>query len=536
MKLTLAGFAGANLRMQPRLLPEATGVNSVNQRPGSGDLQPWRQPLTVASVPASQRTIYRMGRDVASDSQYWLTLPAVGSFVRGFISSDTTERTYYTGGDVPRVTDNILALASTPYPTASRILGLPKPASAVTLTQTTAGTGTDELRFYTHTWVTDKGEESAPAPTASITCKPGAIIAIGGLGVPPTNRGITLRRIYRTQAADSGNAEFFFLREVPADQLSGVTDDARALGADALATTGWEPPPSDLKHLTGLWSGMMAGISGRGIRFCEPYKPYAWPVAYELIPPEVTPVALVTFSSTLLVLTNGQPRVITGAVPDAMNDDPTDFDASCVSETSAQSFGHGAVWASPDGLAYYGAKGAAILTKGLIAPEDWRALNPQTIVSGQFDGMYLGFYLKDGAWKGFAIDPLNPAGIYFLDKGYQAAHFDKLRNALFLLDGTNIVKWNASETLMTATFRSKVMVLPKARNIGVVRVIADTYPVTVKLYAEGALKTTVSVVSREPQRLPTAGWLATEFQAEVSCAGKVTAVELASSMRDLFTV
>jgi hypothetical protein len=322
------------------------------------------------------------------------------------------------------------------------------------------------------------------------------------------------------------------LREDLSTTLTGITDDARALGADALATTGWETPPTNLKHLTVLWNGMMAGISGRGLRFCEAYKPYAWPIAYEIVPPDVTPVALVTYASNLVVLTTGQPRVVTGSVPDAMNDDPTDFDASCVSETSGVGFGHGAAWSSPDGLAYIGTRGATIATAGLLRPEQWRALAPETIVGSQYEGMYVGFYLKDGAWKGFVVDPVNPQGIYFLSKGYQAAYFDKLRNALFVLDGAIIKKWNAGPALMSATFRSKIITQPKPEIAGCVRVIADAYPVTVKVYGDGALKATATVASRKPVRFAS-GWKACEFQFEIEAQGRVTAVEVASSIREL---
>jgi len=532
MKITLAGFGGANQAVQPRLLPESVGTVSLNQRPGGGDLQPWAQPSTVATVPASQQTIYRFGRDVVSDTQYWFSLPGVGHFARGFIASDTTERTYFTGSGAPRVTDSTIAVASAPYPTASRLLGVPKPANAITLTQTTAGTGDDELRFYTQTFVTDRGEESAPGPTSSITCKPGAIIDFGTLELPQSNYGITKRRVYRTQAGQSGSAEFFFLREDLATQQTGITDDARALGADALATTGWELPPADLKHLTGLWNGIMAGISGRSIRFCEPFKPYAWPVAYEVLPPDVTPVALGVWSTNLIALTNGRPRVITGSSPDVMNDDPVEFEAACVSEKSVQSFGHGVCWASPDGLAYLGANGARIVTAGLMRPEQWRALAPETMVGAQYEGMYLGFYQVGGVWKGFAVDPLNPSGIYELSQGYQAAYFDKLRNSLFVLDGTNVRKWAAGPSMMTARFRSKTIVLPRPTSLACARVIADAYPLTFRLFAGATLLHTQTVASREPFRLP-GGSKHIEYHMEVEGTVRVTAVEAATSMQEL---
>ena len=68
------GFKGENRAIHPKLLPDTVCTILRNAKPGRGDLRPWRQPLTVASVPAGRQTVYRMGRDVASDSQSWLTL------------------------------------------------------------------------------------------------------------------------------------------------------------------------------------------------------------------------------------------------------------------------------------------------------------------------------------------------------------------------------------------------------------------------------------------------------------------------------
>ncbi|OYW20764.1 MAG: hypothetical protein B7Z52_01910, partial [Burkholderiales bacterium 12-64-5] len=63
--LTFSGFAGENRALHPLLLPENTGTVSLNQKPGRGDLRPWNAPMSVATVPAGRKSIYRMGRDVA---------------------------------------------------------------------------------------------------------------------------------------------------------------------------------------------------------------------------------------------------------------------------------------------------------------------------------------------------------------------------------------------------------------------------------------------------------------------------------------
>lgn len=541
--IRIAGFLGANQALHPRLLPDAVGAVSLNQKPGKGDLRPWRLPLAVATAPGGRKTIYRFNKDVASDVNYWFTWTTIVHAVRGFIGEDTTERTYFTGSGAPKVTDNILGISGEPYPTAWRDLGVPAPITAPILAETTPGTGDDEERFYVYTYVTDRGEESAPSPVSAVfTCKPGAIIAITNLSaVPAGSYGIATIRIYRTQSGTSGNAEFFFLREIPAALLS--TDDARALGVDTLPSTYWAMPPADLRNLTPLWNGMMAGITGKAVRYCEPYKPYAWPVAYETLCTD-TPVALATFGKNLLILTTGAPRVVAGSAPEAMDDEPVPFIAACVSAPGVVSFKHGACWPTADGLAYAGLSTAPrLLTDGLMLREDWQAINPGTIVAGQYAGRYMGFYDSGAGLKGFMIDPLDPEGIYFFDAGYSAVYFDELQEALYVLDGLAIRKWDAGPTNMTTTFRSKVFRMPEPSNPAVAEVIADAYPVTFKLWASRTdpltqarsmvLRKTKTVQNNDTFVLPS-GYLSDEVQIEVSTSvGGVTGVVVAGSIDDI---
>ena len=102
---------------------------------------------------------------------------------------------------------------------------------------------------------------------------------------------------------------------------------------------------------------MHAGISGKAVRYCEIFKPHAWPSKYETLCADETPVALCALDKSLLVLTTGRPRMVYGTSPEAMDDAPIEFLAACVSEPSAVSFGHGACWATSDGLAYVGKNG-----------------------------------------------------------------------------------------------------------------------------------------------------------------------------------
>jgi hypothetical protein len=487
-------------------------------------------------MPAGAKTIYRMGRDVASDSQYWLSWPSVVHAIRGFIADDTTEKTFYTGDGEPKVTDSTMALASTPYPTTSRPLGMPPPASPI-LVSTDDGEWTEdpETYFYVYTYVNDWGWESAPSPVSAQNDRPADSTAtLSDFATPPPgNYGINRLRIYRTQVGSSGSADFFFLREVALGTQT-TSDDKRDLG-EVLPTVTWLPAPSDLSYLTSLWNGMAAGISGGAVRFCEAYTPYAWPIAYDVVPPDAKPVALGVFGQTLLVLTTARPLVVAGSSPDSMDQQPLEFSQGCVAPRSVASMGSGVVWASEDGLCWYGVGGPRILTSGIMLREDWQAINPQSIIGKMYEGLYFGSYDDGSGRKGFFLDPSDPQGIYFVDVGYEALHFDELRDQLYVLSGTEVKKWDAAATFMTARFKSKAFYSPKPVNFSTGQVIADAYPVSFKLYADGDLKLSLSVQNSNAFRLPS-GFMAQYWTVELESATPVLQAAIATSTTEISAV
>lgn len=555
MLIRFGGFTGENRAINPKLLADGVCTLSRNQKPGRGDLRPWRNPLNVATVPAGRKTIYRMGRDTASDATYWLSWTTRVHAVRGFDADDTTERTYYTGDGAPKVTDNIMALASAPYPTASRPLGIPAPATAMTGT-VSGGAASSEAYVYTYTHVSDWGWESAPAPGLTITRPTDATVTLTSFAAAPSgNHQINRIRIYRTQTGGS-STEFFFLREIALGTTT-TTDDNRALG-DVLETMNWLPAPADLKHLTAMWNGMLAGISGNSVRFCEAYVPYAWPSAYDAIPPDSKPVALGVFGQSLLVLTTGRPLLVAGSGPDSLDQQPLEFSQACSSDASVVSMGAGVAWASEDGLCWYGAGGPRLLTAGIMTRDDWQAINPRSITACMYEGLYFGSYLDGSTRRGFMIDPTNPTGIYFLDKGYEAMHFDELQDQLYVLDGINVQRWDAGPTSMTVRARSKTFRTPLPANFGALEVITDTYPVSVAIEAQGmdpaevaalvadfggvlsapistTLRYQVSVAGKAPIVLP-GGFSASDWTVDVEAIAPVLGVPMASTIDELRAV
>ena len=48
--IRFAGFKGENRALHPMLLSESVGVISLNQKPGRGDLRPWKEQIGRAHV------------------------------------------------------------------------------------------------------------------------------------------------------------------------------------------------------------------------------------------------------------------------------------------------------------------------------------------------------------------------------------------------------------------------------------------------------------------------------------------------------
>jgi hypothetical protein len=538
-----AGFSGENRAINPVLLPETVGVASRNQKPGRGDLRPWKSPLTVAPSTAGRQTIYRMGRDIDDDSQYWLSWTTAVNVVRGFDANDTTEQTFYTGDGIPKFTDNILGLATAPYPTTSRPMGIPAPVGAPTVTGTNSGATSPviEYYYYVYTYVSTAGWESAPSPVSALVTRDnlGSTSISGFSSVPSGNYDINRIRIYRTQGSSTGT-DFYFLGEISI-ATSSTTDNNQTLG-EVLSTNFWFPAPGiptggatsitepTLSNLTAMWNGMMSGISGNSVRICEPYTPYAWPPTYEIIPPDSKPVGLGVFGQTLLVLTTGRPLVAQGSTPDGMDQKPLEINQACVAARSIVSMGTGVAWASEDGLCWLGQDGARVITSGVMLREDWQALVPSSIIGKMYEGMYLGSYNDGSGRKGFIIDP-SGGGIYFLDVGYEAMYFDSLKDQLYVLNGANIGKWDAG-TALTYRSRSKPFRQGVPINFAAAVVVANAYPVTFRLYADGALKHTQTVADRNPFRLPS-GYRAFEFQIELEGSNPVQDAAIATSIEEL---
>lgn len=530
----IAAFAGANTAINPKKLPPGIGVSAINLDTSQADMRGLPAASlahTLTGLGVQQMSIYRMGRDAASDTAYWLTSSDDYDYARSMLASDTTERTYFTGAAEPRYTDNTL-LGSPPYPTGYVELGVPAPTVQMALALGAPGTGPDETRVYTDVFKRANGDRSGPnTNSATIVVAGGSTVSISGLGAAPGgSHGITLREIY---VSVSGGEFQRALEQAVATTTAtdtGVRGDVLQSGGSTSRPT-WLEPPDDLKGIIELWNGMHGGFHGKAWRVCVPFEAHAWPLEYRKMIPH-TIVGSAAWGENWLLATTGQPYVVTGSAPMGMSARPIRWKQACVSKRSVRSVGHGVCWASNSGLAYHGQRGTFLLTKDVLTEAQWRALVPSTIIGACWGDWYIGFY-NDGARKGFMVNTVAPAGIIFLTQGAYGVFEDTVSETLFLLDSGNLIKkWDAGSPV-SATYRTGVIRHPYAVSPSSARVIATTYPVSLSMWADGTQVVNAMTISDDGGvRLP-GDFEAEEFQFELTGTGPIEALFVGEEMMDL---
>lgn len=426
--------------------------------------------------------------------------------------------------------------------------------------------------FYLTTLVTAWGEESAPSLVSdmySIDQNDSVVIARPAeLASAPTvtKYGLVGWRLYRSNVGSAG-ASFQLVTDTntgtyPNIQLltgggfdyfkttmTSYTDNKSAseLG-EVLPSLEWLPPPVTIKNavtyymagITPMASGVMAAFLDNMVLFSESYKPYAWPVQYQLTT-KYRIVGLGAFGQSLLVLTTGSPYLCSGSDAASMSIQELPGTQSCVSARSIAKVENGVLYASPDGLCLGDSSGISVVTEGLFSREDWQRLTPSSIIGAYHDGVYFFKFtgnLPDGAsGSGIccALDFLSKKLTRFACTG--AAFYNDTQTDTLYISEAGMVKalFAATASKRTGTYKTGLIKMPKPDSFAWAQVDSDfSSTVTINVYGDGALKYTAAPTTLDPIRLPSGKYL--EYQIEVVSASRITSVTLASSTAELQSV
>lgn len=532
--IRVTAFNGTSPRTDDRLLPDNMAAAAVNTKLQTGTLKPYKSTTQVATLskPGVIQTIYRFGEELTGDSQYWFHWTADVDVVKGPLSEDPYERTYFTGDGLPKMTTSEIALlGGTNYPMNAYTLGLPAPVSAVVPTVTGTGEGLAETRVYTYTYVSALGEEGPPAgPSIAVDVQVGQSVVLNGMSAAPSgNYNVATKRIYRSVQGSAG-AGYLFVAEIPVANTTYTDSILAANLGESLPSTDWGMPPASMKGLCLMANGIMAGFAGKDICFSEPFVPSAWPEGYRLQSDHPI-VGIGAFGQSLFVGTTEFPYIISGVDPAFMTMTKLPNRQACVSKRSIVDMGGGVFYASPDGICLADATGIRVLTAELMTRDEWQTYNPSSINATQIDGRYFAFY--DNGTKGCLIfDPTGDgAALWNSDLHFTATYNDVRNDALYLANTGSVQKWDSGAPL-TYTWKSKVFTVATPQNLGAAQVLAAAYPVTMKVYADGALIHTQAVTNDLPFRLPS-GFRARDWQLELSGTAEVYSAFMASTVMEL---
>lgn len=535
--ISVKAFSGLKPIVKPRLLGDTEAQVAQNARLVSGSLEPLRGTTTLKATSLfNPKTIFRYGSS-ATETNYWLEFANDTDVMRSPIPNDQYDRLYWTDGiNPPRYAPNSLILTSTPYPGAHYQLGLPAPTAPTISSFTVAAADKiPESRTYVVTFVSAYGEEGPPSDASLVTAlDPAASVTVGLPGAPTGSYNITLKRIYRSSTVGS-TAQFQYVSEVPVAQSSFVdTIDQAALG-EVLPSEGWVAPPSNLKGLRMMANGAAVGFAGRTVYLSEPNMPHAWPHKYTI---DYDIVGIAVYGQTVAVMTTAFPFLLQGADPAAMTPTKLEVPQACVSKRGIIETGDGVLYPSPDGYVSLGA-GIDVLTKNMFSREQWQAYVPSSMDAYLYNGrIHLlyntgttrGILVIDGTGQGAVLTTCT----YNSSTAMTAGYYDATTDTLYLAQNGSIMRFDRGSLTM-ATWRSKLFRLPHQQNFAVAQVLAASYPVILRIYADGALKSETTVASAEHFTLP-GGFRARDWEFEIDAPTEVSEVNIASSVAELKAV
>jgi hypothetical protein len=479
--LKIDNFTGAVPRTGPTQLEGNQAQTASNIKLQSKELRSWRKPVKVYE-PATPdiRTIYKL--EGPAGAFRWLTWNTDVDVVAGPVADFSDYRVYYTGDGAPKKTNYNLASGSgsgtDPFPDSWLYMGVPNPTGAPTLSASSS-TAPAEVRAYVYTYVSTFGtvkEESGPSPATTVTVSTaGASVTVSGFSAPPTTGyNITHIRIYRTITGAS-DVVYSFVTEIPVATASFIDSKTAVQLGETLSTINFVPPLSDLKGLVAMPNGMLAAFRDNEVWFCEPYLPHAWPAEY-MMTVEHKIVGLGVYDTTLVVMTEKFPYLMTGTSPLAVSETKLPLAQPCASKRSIASDQYGVLYASPNGLVSIGAGSQDVITTPLYTRDEWQELIPSSMLGVIYNNLYICFHNSPNGIEAIVIARGDIPPLSFLSFDARAVYIERTTGNIYALSQfDNYVYQIDSDPINNTIYewKSKKFVMPSPLTYAVLKVQAD---------------------------------------------------------------
>lgn len=541
MRIDYTKFSGEAPIAAPISLPEGFAQLAINCDLSGGTLGPLRGPRDIKALGVvGVKSLYKFGSESEVEGDWWFAFDQPVSVAKTQIFGDVEERTYFTGpwptgpSKLRKTRADLAIQGAGPYPVAWLDGGIPAPGSALTVSASGGSTAVEpESRVYTVAFVTTWDEESEPGPASPrVVVNVGGTVVVGGLpALPAGAHAIDRIRLYRSVYVGDEEGDVRLVVELPVGTTSFSDDIATEnLPSNVLQTTGWDGPPEGLEGLMNLPNQMAVAYKGFDVYFCVPQAYYAWPVANaQALDGKV--MGLGGYGQALVALTKNKTFVGYGTDPESINLVKAEIPPECAGTTSTRSVVSetgGVVYANRFGLVSLSSGGANLVTKLWVGEKEWAQFSPDTMLGILNGGSYIGFYQSGDYSGGVIVDP-DGAGLVRTSVYATAAHQFNGRTYLAIAD--RLAAWGEGSYL-PYTWRSRRAVLPRDACMSYIRVIADSYPVQVKVIANGKLRATKTVESDAVHNLKT-GYSADNFEIEVSGLARVRRITMAETTEEL---
>jgi hypothetical protein len=405
-------------------------------------------------------------------------------------------------------------------------------------------TGIDRSAYYVVRAVNDIGEEGPPSDISElVTRKPDekAVLTFDA-AENAAAENISAYRLYRATGGTSGS-DFLFVDEISADGNLEFHDDKTNEELNEVMPN-FGSVPEKLQGIAGM-SGFIVAYKGKDLYFSEPYKPYSFPWEYrQSVPFDI--VGIATRGNYLYVMTTGPLHAFVGDSPETLLPLSIRFDVPCISRKSIAHVRGNVIYAGTTGLVIITNGQPRIFSDKLYTLEQYKNLHfEDCTAAGEYDGKYFAVIRNKVLLFDFADESLHHTtldssaftlGSYNWNDGSWLNYRDNFSDTNTPY-GETMITQNFDGTALTGSWQSKDYIFPRPVAFTCARVRCSrpgnqSIPVILKLYAEGKLVFSGTVLHNNAFRLPV---MRRECRWSVEAAGDVdvTSVELAESMMEL---
>ena len=530
MRIQLTSFNGEIPKVHPTMLPQGASQRAVDTDHSHGTIRPLHQDVAAHDASPDEPEDFYLHKGT------WLTFDDKVDVAPGPVAEDRLYIAQRNGDPILKVmpagTEYPLALPTPPAPSTTSIdTPAPDPGEGVTLPV--------ETITFVYTWVSELDEESLPSPpSTALDVEEGATVSVSFVDSPPSGTRIDRLRVYRSATSALGATEFYFLTELNIATSEYVYDAETDPLQELLPSSNYDPPVDGLQGFTPMQAGMIAAFKGKSLYFCEPYRPHAWPQAYELLT-DYDIVGLVAFGPVLGILTTGNPYIAQGTAPENMVMERVEQNAPCVSRDGIVDLGYAAAYPSVDGLVLLSQGGTELRTGALFSRTQWRSMQPETISAGNRNGAYVFTWEPEGGGdRETGIISLGAEAAYVrATAGATRFKFDMPTGNLYYIDGSSTIWEFASATAdyQEVDWLSAEAHLPTLTSFGVLLVegeaLEDPSEFSAIVYRNGVEHHTITALN-EVRRVPPG--LGNRWDVKVKGAVEISRLTLAGTVEEIF--